>query len=436
MGILSILHPFSLQNAIKITCVLELDRLMQCPFRITQHHFMRAFIYSLTILIATGAAFAQTFQTNGNWNTAANWSPAAVPSGTGTNVTLSANPSLNSGSNNIIGNISANNGVQITVNANGKLTLGSAALFGGGTKKSLTFNNNGTLQVNSGSPAGVLEIWGDLIVNNNLQVQITGTLIVHGNIVMNNNAQIQVSGGGDITVGGNVSGGNNAQIQVSGSGSTLSVGGSIALGNGGQIQTSGGGVITAASCSCSGCSSQCGALPVTLISFNVRAASDKVILNWATGTELNFDYFSIERSENGFSFSELAQVKGHGTSNERHDYSYEDSFPFTGKSYYRITTVDFDGYTETFNILAVNYSGEKLVRVFPNPVIDGKLTVELTFTPTEELTFILTDLNGTEKGRYNMRERKATFQIELSSGTYLAKISTVGISKVIRVIVR
>lgn len=396
---------------------------------------MRTIIFLLLILFSFRTT-AQTFQTNGSWNTAGNWSPAAVPSGTGTNVTLNADPSLNSGSNNIIGNITAGNNVQITVNGNGKLTLGSSALFGVGTKKSITFSNNGTLRVNNGSPKGVLEIWGDLIVNNNLDMQITGTLIVHGNIVMNNNAQIQVSGGGNVTVGGNVSGGNNAQIQVSGSGSTFNVSGSISLGNGGQLQTSGGGVITASSCSCSGCSAQCGVLPVTLISFTVRTTSDKVILNWATGSELNFDYFSIERSEDGFSFNELAQVKGHGTSNERHDYLYEDSFPYTGKSYYRITTVDFDGYTETFNILAVNYSGEKLVRVFPNPVVDGKLTVELTFTPTEELTFILTDLNGVEKGSYKMKERQATFQIELSSGTYLAKISMVGISKIMRVIVR
>ncbi|MDZ7645815.1 MAG: hypothetical protein U5K54_00810 [Cytophagales bacterium] len=36
-------------------------------------------------------------------------------------------------------------------------------------------------------------------------------------------------------------------------------------------------------------------------------------MNWSTATELNFDYFSIERSEDGLIFSEIAQVKGHGT---------------------------------------------------------------------------------------------------------------------------
>lgn len=392
-------------------------------------------LFLLVSLVSSFGVFAQTFQTNGNWNTAGNWNPAAVPSGTGINVTLSANPTLNSGANNTIGNVLVNNGVQLTVNGNAKLTLGSAALFGAGTKKSLTFSNNGTLQINSGSPDGVLEIWGDLIVNNNLQMQVTGSLIVHGDIIMNNNAQIQVSGGGSIAVSGNVSGGNNAQLQVSGSGSSFSVGGSLSLGNGGQIQASGGGVISASSCSCSGCSGQCGALPVTLTKFEIFSYKDRVSLSWSTASELNFDYFSVERSEDGLIFSEISRVKGHGTTNDRHDYIFEDRFPFTGKSYYRITTVDFDGYMETYNVVAVSYSGEKSARIFPNPAEEGKLNVELTYTPTEELTLIITDLNGVEKLRRKIREKQTSIQVDLNSGTYLVKINSQDFNKVIRVIV-
>lgn len=392
-------------------------------------------LFLSVLLITSFEGLTQTFQTNGNWNTGANWSPAVVPSGTGTNVTLNANPSLNSGANNTIGNVSVSNGVQITVNANARLTLGSAALFGAGTKKSLTFSNNGTLQINSGSPDGVLEIWGDLIVNNNLQMQITGSLIVHGNIVMNNNAQIQVSGGGSIAVTGNVSGGNNAQLQVSGAGSTFSVGGSLSLGNGGQLQTSGGGVISASSCSCSGCSGQCGVVPVTLIKFEVFSLKDKVSLSWSTASELNFDYFSVERSEDGLTFSEVAQVKGHGTTNERNDYTFDDRFPFTGKSYYRLKSVDFDKYMETFNIIATNYTAEKSARIFPNPATDGKLNIELTYTPTQELILVVTDLNGVEKLKSKISNRQTSVQVDLNSGTYLVKIISSDFSKVIRVMV-
>lgn len=387
------------------------------------------------LFISSFQVFSQTFQTSGNWNTAGNWNPAAVPSGTGTNVTLSANPTLNSGANNTIGNVSVNNGVQITVNGNARLTLGSSALFSGGTKKSMTFNNNGTLQINSGTPDGVLEIWGDLIVNNNLQMQITGSLIVHGNIVMNNNAQIQVSGGGSVAVSGNVSGGNNAQVQVSGAGSSFSVGGSLSLGNGGQIQASGGGTISASSCTCSGCSAQCGVVPVTLSSFEVLSRNDRVQLKWSTASELNFDYFSIERSEDGIFFSELGQVKGHGTTSERHDYTFDDRFPFTGKSYYRLTTIDFDKYTETFNIIAINYNGVKSFRVFPNPVEDGKLNLELTFTPDKEINIIVTDLNGVEKLKKKIQDRNSSFLMDLNPGTYLLKVSDSDFSKVIRVLV-
>jgi hypothetical protein len=273
-------------------------------------------------------------------------------------------------------------------------------------------------------------------VNNNLQLQVTGSLIVHGNVTMNNNAQIQVSGGGSVSVGGNVTGGNNAQIQVSGSGSSISITGTLSLSNNGTIQASGGGVISAGGCSCSGCSTQCNVLPITLTDFDAYPVEDKVILTWSTASEINFDYFSVERGSDGISFSEIGQVTGHGTTKEAHTYSFEDQLPLIGKSYYRLTSVDFDRYTESFQVVAVDFDATKAARIFPNPAVDGKVNIELTFEPTDPVRIIFTDLSGVERSKHQMDGRASKISTELAPGTYLVRISSGDFSTVLRVVVR
>jgi len=42
-----------------------------------------------------------------------------------------------------------------------------------------------------------------------------------------------------------------------------------------------------------------GALPITLTSFGARVQFSSVNLTWSTSSELNFDYFSLERSIDG-----------------------------------------------------------------------------------------------------------------------------------------
>ncbi|MDZ7645814.1 MAG: T9SS type A sorting domain-containing protein [Cytophagales bacterium] len=73
--------------------------------------------------------------------------------------------------------------------------------------------------------------------------------------------------------------------------------------------------------------------------------------------------------------------------------------------------------------------------MFPNPTTNGQLNIELTYTPTEELTLIITDLNGVEKVRRQIQEKQNSIQIDLNSGTYLVKIISSDFRKVIRVIV-
>jgi hypothetical protein len=118
-------------------------------------------------------------------------------------------------------------------------------------------------------------------------------------------------------------------------------------------------------------------LPVELLYFEAKAAdNEKVICNWITATEINNDYFVVERSRNGLRFDDIGKVEGAGNSNQMLSYAFTDHAPFTGVSYYRLKQVDFDGNFSYSNIVAVNIIKQGSFSVFPNPALN---TITISF---------------------------------------------------------
>jgi ice-binding like protein len=58
-----------------------------------------------------------------------------------------------------------------------------------------------------------------------------------------------------------------------------------------------------------------GVLPIELLSFSAGKVGEDVQLNWVTASEINNNYFTVERSVNGASFEEVVQVQGARNSN-------------------------------------------------------------------------------------------------------------------------
>lgn len=95
-------------------------------------------------------------------------------------------------------------------------------------------------------------------------------------------------------------------------------------------------------------------LPIELISFDARAQGNVVNLTWQTATEINNDYFEIERSANGVDFEFVTKTMGAGNSNTILNYEAVDNAPLNGISYYRLKQVDFDGTTTYSELKLVN----------------------------------------------------------------------------------
>jgi hypothetical protein len=119
-------------------------------------------------------------------------------------------------------------------------------------------------------------------------------------------------------------------------------------------------------------------LPIQLTSFTGAVVSSGNWLQWITASEINNNYFIVERSADGMEFSELLKVNGSGTSNDQHTYEGYDFSPFNGINYYRLRQVDFDGHATYSDIIALrNYSQSEIVTgINPNPTT-GDIQIEV-----------------------------------------------------------
>ena len=96
-------------------------------------------------------------------------------------------------------------------------------------------------------------------------------------------------------------------------------------------------------------------LPVELLSFNALVNNNNVSLEWTTATELNNDYFVIEKSEDASAFEEIGRVTGAGTSSQIHRYTFIDPDLHSGIFFYRLRQVDYDGKYEFSSIVPVEF---------------------------------------------------------------------------------
>ncbi len=84
-------------------------------------------------------------------------------------------------------------------------------------------------------------------------------------------------------------------------------------------------------------------LPVSLLSFTGNCSGDNVELKWATSSENNSDYFTIERSADGRDFTCIGKVKAAGTSGNIRTYKLVDKQNNGGYYFYRLCQYDFNG---------------------------------------------------------------------------------------------
>lgn len=140
-------------------------------------------------------------------------------------------------------------------------------------------------------------------------------------------------------------------------------------------------------------------MPIELARFDAKAKGTEVEVTWTTSSELNNDFFTIERSRDGRDYEIAGVVEGAGNSEESLSYSYTDDSPFSGRSYYRLKQTDYDGKFEYFAPVMVeqdNVVTENIqLTVYPNPSLNQVITVVVEgLADGSEARVAMMDLQG------------------------------------------
>lgn len=177
-----------------------------------------------------------------------------------------------------------------------------------------------------------------------------------------------------------------------------------------------------------GASLACTPLPIELITFKGKAEKNVNLLEWTTATEINNDYFVLEKSIDGIDFIPLTTVDGAGNSNQPTNYEFIDYNPYRGITYYRLKQTDFDGKT-TFSIIepvANDFVETTLDNVRPNPTTNG-IYFDFYTTTSGTLDIEIFDYTGklVLKEERFVEEGKSVINgnlSQLSNGLYTLKV--------------
>ena len=146
-------------------------------------------------------------------------------------------------------------------------------------------------------------------------------------------------------------------------------------------------------------------LPIKLTKFVVAKLGDKRAsdLRWTSQSEINADFFGIERSENGINFEAIAQMDTKGGAYQIADYQFIDNkLPIARSAqsifYYRLKMVDLDGSFEYSEIRSVRFDESNQIDItyYPNPTsqkVNLKMSVP-SYDNLQETNAQIFDLSG------------------------------------------
>lgn len=416
-----------------------------------------------------------SWTTASNWNNTSGWGGTTPPSNQSSGTT-NVNHNLTYTGNFIAGSARININTGITMSVNGSFTIGG----GGQVNVYGTLEVSGSAVLNSSLnifPGGKVIIDGNLTVvsSNNLTVGTTAVppsysdLIVKGNLISQTSGDVTIERNGRVAIYGDVTaagGGtlfrvnNGGQVYVDGD-ITFTGGGSQIINNNttspyglyvnGTVVNSGGGSSVTTNRGDKDdlinsnpnffdwiANQEDSPLPVELLFFNALIDDESVLLTWATASQLNFDYFSVEHSTDGFVWNEISRIKGEGTTQSRDEYNLKNARSLAGNNYYRLKMVDLDGTFEFSKVLVITIDEPMDISIYPNPVNQSEMiAIELNFLPNDGDRIMLYNSFGVELMNFTITSTKLSVPLsDLKAGTYIVKYVSANSALVSRLVVQ
>jgi len=133
-------------------------------------------------------------------------------------------------------------------------------------------------------------------------------------------------------------------------------------------------------------SAACLSLPLRWQDIILAQQAKKNLLSWSVASQVDNDFFTVERSADGQTFNALAHVDA----TSANDYNFTDAAPLSGYSFYRVKQTDLDGrysysptvsgrraHTEVRLYPSLARAGQSVTLELPDEVQDGEITLSV-----------------------------------------------------------
>lgn len=173
-------------------------------------------------------------------------------------------------------------------------------------------------------------------------------------------------------------------------------------------------------------------LPVTLKSFDAKLVSNKAMLNWVSAMEINFSHYTLEKSFDGRSYTDVTTVFSTGEQGTDFAYSFSESAAGAagGLIYYRLKMVDIDGafkYSQVRILKTSSLSSGITVSTYPNPVASElRITIPSQWQD-QKVVYDMFSSSGKMVKRYvsNKASQTETLNVNnINAGIYVIRLSS------------
>jgi methionine-rich copper-binding protein CopC len=179
-------------------------------------------------------------------------------------------------------------------------------------------------------------------------------------------------------------------------------------------------------------------LAVTYYSFDASVTNNTVTCKWITATEINNNYFELERSFDGVNYNTVAMIFGaENNTTSQETYMYKDNaatLKNNNIAYYRIKQVDKDGSANYSKIVIAKLKAEtsSALKLSPNPFTDN-ITIKIESAESGAATTkimnatgqtVVTEKTNVTKGANNIQVANLS---NLSKGMYVVQVSINGV---------
>ncbi len=141
-------------------------------------------------------------------------------------------------------------------------------------------------------------------------------------------------------------------------------------------------------------------LPIELSSFNASTTNNETILKWQTVTEINSNYFEVQRSDDGQFFFTIGKIDAIGNSNKSTNYSFIDKKLSNNSGsliFYRLKLVDKDGSERLSNSISIKpvISGVTIKNLYPTIIRkNDQINVDIISDKTQKIDITILDELG------------------------------------------